>query len=271
MKKILIPTDFSDNARWAAGYAAHLGDALKAQIDILHAHTVTMPTGAYGQASEFVERKMRSDMADLVRWMEAQTHPALNPHPRIVIGHADDAIAEFSREYDLVIMGTRGQSDVEHWLFGSTTQAVLGRLKKPLLAIPPGCRFEKPTKAILALDEQGVGAAEQVAPLRRILRPFDAHVLVLHHDEGTDRTGLDGQLEEAFAGQSFSRHYDMGEDDLWAAIHSFADHEQAQLITMIRRQRTGLERWFGRHQTSRILRRTDRPLLLIPEHKPVNR
>ena len=263
-------TDFSDNARWAVGYAAHLGNALGAQIDVLHAHTVTMPTGVYGQASEFVERKMRADMADLVRWMEAQTHPELNPHPRIVIGHADDAIAELSPEYDLVVMGTRGQSDVERWLFGSTTQAVLGRLRRPLLAIPPSCHFEKPEKVVLALDEEGVRTAGQVAPLVQLLRPFSAHILVLHHDQGTDGTGLDGPLEEAFADQSFSRHFDMGDEELWGAIQSFADHEKAQLIAMIRRQRTGLERWFGRHETTRVLHRTDRPLLLIPEPKPAD-
>jgi len=270
MKKILVPTDFSENARWAVGYAAHLADALGAQVDVLHAQSVTTPTGVYGQTSEFVERKLRSDMADLIRWMEAQTHPELNPHPRIVTGHPEDAILELSREYDLIIMGTRGQSDVERWLFGSTTQAVLGRLQKPLLAIPPSCRFVKPEKVVLALDEEGVQSVGQVASLVQLLRPFAAHILVLHHDQGTDRTGLNGRLDEAFAGLSFSRHYDMGEEDLWEAIRSFTDHEKAQLITMIRRRRTGLERWFGRHETSRILNRTDRPLLLIPEHKPVD-
>jgi len=267
MKKILVPTDFSDNARWAVSYAAHLGNALRAQIDILHAHTVTMPTGVYGQASDFVERKMRSDMADLVRWMEAQTQPELNPHPRIVVGHAEDAILELSHEYDLIVMGTIGQTDVERWLFGSTTQAVLGRIRKPLLAIPPSFRFVQPEKVLLALDDEGVQSAAQVAPLVELLRPFDAHLLVLHHDQGTEQTGLDGHIDEAFADLSFSRHYDMGKEDLWKAIHSFADHEQAQMICMIRRQRSGLERWFGRHETSRVLHRTDRPLLLIPEGK----
>lgn len=270
MKKILVPTDFSENARWAVGYAAHLGDALGAQVDVLHAHTVTTPTGVYGQASEFVERKMRSDMADLIRWMEAQTHPELNPHPRIVISHPEDAILELSREYDLIIMGTRGKTDVGRWLFGSTTQSVLGRLRKPLLAIPPSCRFVKPEKVVLALDEQGVRSAGQMAPLVQLLRPFAAHILVLHHDQGTDHTGLDGELDEAFADLSFSRHYDMGQEDLWEAIRVFTDYERAQLITMIRRRRTGLERWFGRRETSRFLHRTDRPLLLIPELKPAD-
>jgi len=270
MKKILVPTDFSENARWAVGYAAQLGDALDAQIDVLHAHTVTMPTGVYGQASAFVERKMRSDMADLVRWMEALTHPELNPHPRIVVGHADDAILELSAEYDLVVMGTRGQTDVERWLFGSTTQSVLGRLKKPLLAIPPECRFVRPAKVVLALDEEGIQSIHQLDPLVQLIRAFNAHTLVLHQDQGTDQTGLDGKLDQALVDLPFSRHFDMGKEDLWEAIHGFADQEQVQLIAMIRRQRTGLERWFGRHQTSRILQRTDRPLLLIPERKATN-
>jgi nucleotide-binding universal stress UspA family protein len=43
MKHILVPTDFSDDARNASHYAAHLAEKFKASLTLLHAYMLPTP------------------------------------------------------------------------------------------------------------------------------------------------------------------------------------------------------------------------------------
>ena len=266
MKKILASTDFSDNARAGVLYAARLSLLLEAQLDIIHTYSVPMATGLYGEANDFLQRRIRSDMADLSRWLDQQTGQNLKLHPRILTGNPTQAIVELSDEYDLIVMGTKGQTGLERWLMGSTTTSVIQRSATPVLAIPPRQSFVPIQGIVLALDDEGIDQEGMVRPLLALARAFDAHVYVFHHDEGEWDEGLEVDLSIYLEGLEYSLHYDMGESDTWEAIQSFAKDEGAQLVAMIRRERTGLERWLGLNSTTtQSVHQTTLPLLVLQE------
>lgn len=266
MKKILVSTDFSENARAAVLYATQLSIALQAQLDIIHTYNIPVATGLYGEASDFLQRGIRADMAELIRWLEQQTGHNLKIHPRILTGSPVQAITELSAEYDLVVMGTKGQTGIERWLMGSTTVGVIERIATPLLAIPPQKKYQPLQGMVLALDDEGIDQEGIVHAFLQLARTFNAHVYVFHHDEGEWDEGLEVDLRIYLEGLEYSLHYDMAESTTWDAIQSFAQDEQAGLIAMIRRERTGLERWFGlRSATSQSVHQTRLPLLILQE------
>lgn len=266
MNKILASTDFSENARAAVLYAARLSLALGAQLDIVHTYNLPIATGIYGEANDFLQRRIRSDMADLSRWLDQQTGVDLKMHPRILTGSPTQAIVEMADEYDVVVMGTIGQTGIERWLMGSTTIGVIERTATPVLAIPPSQKYAPITGVVLALDDEGIDKESLVRGLLALARGFDAHIYVFHHDEGVWDKGLEGDLSMYLKGMEYSLHYDMGTSTTWEAIQSFARDEGAQLIAMIRRERTGLERWLGlKSATVQSVQQTNMPLLILQE------
>jgi len=266
MKKILTSTDFSDNARAAVLYAARLSLLLEARLDLVHTYSVPIATGLYGEANDFLQRRIRSDVADLSRWLDQQTGVDLKIHPRILTGNPTQAIVEMADEYDLVVMGTKGESGLERWLMGSTTTGVIERTATPVLAIPPGQSFAAIRGIVLALDDEGIDQEGMVHPLLSLARAFEAHIYVFHHDEGEWDEGLEVDLSIYLEGLEYSLHYDLGDSTTWESIQSFAQDEGAQLITMIRRERTGLDRWLGlQSATSQSVHKTNLPLLILQE------
>lgn len=266
MKKILASTDFSENARAAVLYAARLSLELEAKLDIVHAYSAPMATGLYGEASDFLQRRIRSDMADLSRWLDQQTGVHLKMHPRILTGNATQAIVELAGEYDLVVMGTKGQTGLERWLMGSTTIGVIERTATPVLAIPPRYAFVPLQGIVLALDDAGIDQEGMIHPLLQLSRAFTSHIYVYHHDEGEWDEGLEVDLSIYLEGLEYSLHYDMGASATWESIQSFALDEKAQLIAMIRRERTGLDRWLGlQSATTKSVHQTRLPLLILQE------
>lgn len=266
MKKILATSDFSDNAQPAARYAAHLCHATSAQLDLLHVHQITMATGLYGQGSDFIQRQIRSDMANLIRTLQQEIGTDLPIHPRILSGGTVEAIAELSPEYDLIAMGTRGQNGIERWLLGSTTIGVIDLVAQPVLAIPPRFTYRPPQRLVLALDDGGIDQEGMIHPMLEVARHYQSHVFVVHHGQGQEgNDNMDVDLDIYLEGLEYSLHYDMSEDSAWESVCAFAEDERADMIVMIRRQRRGLDRWFGSRATSQSVHRTTLPLLILQE------
>ncbi len=61
--KILVPTDFSENALHAAKYAAKLANAMEADLLLLHVYTPTVTRGnlAYPLITEEIGRMTREE------------------------------------------------------------------------------------------------------------------------------------------------------------------------------------------------------------------
>lgn len=267
MDRILVATDFSTAARWAVDYAGRLAGDLDARLDILHAHSLTVGTGLYGAADDLIQRQIRSKMAELIRNLELITGHIPAIQPRIMEGPAISSILQLAPEYDLLVMGSQGQSDIGDWLMGSTTLGVLKKMNFPVLVIPPQCTYQKLQHLVLAIDESGIDHEGMVHTLLDITRLYQPQLSVVHHVKGQDDRGLDVDLSIYFEGIPYSLHIDMGDGPSWEAVLDFARDEKADLLAMIRRQRHGLERWFSISSTRQTIKHADLPVLVLSDAK----
>lgn len=139
VRRILVPTDFSDAADHAVDYAVSLAEELDAEIVLLH--TVEIPVYAYPGAPYIPVLDITADLETAaVAGLEAtRAHLATKVHVRIAVrrGSPWREILDAAKEEraDLVVMGTHGRRGVARALLGSVAEKVVRAAEVPVLTV----------------------------------------------------------------------------------------------------------------------------------------
>ncbi len=139
LKRLLLPTDFSESAHHAFAYALSFAREFKAQLYLLHVIEV-LPSGyagelfpaAMGRVVEEIQGYARTELARLAA--EAKERGAV-AHERVAEGKAAAEIIRVAadEQIDLIVIGTHGRGALSHVLFGSTTERVVRKAPCPVL------------------------------------------------------------------------------------------------------------------------------------------
>ena len=267
MKKILLPTDFSENAKASASYAAQLADLLNVQIDIAHVSDMVSPTGLYEAAHDLAYDNIRKKLHDLALSMERETEGDLQFETFLLSGSTTGALASILDQYDLVVMSAKGQVDMDRIFLGSTTKYLIQRNVCPVIVVPPEFQF-KPLKTIIwALDDHAISTSKQIQPLPELARQFNAKIEIFHQDQGKHDRGLALDLAIFLEDLEYSVHYNFEADNITDAILDFAEDEKADLVVMIHHPRHILLQLIHPSKTLTSVFRTSVPLLILPERE----
>lgn len=137
--RMLVAHDFSDQSAQAVRVAGAWARAFSSEITLLHVvepvvypefYTFNLPT-------DDILTRSRDRATEVLDDAAGQLLDALPVDTSVVIGRAADAIlseAE-SGDFDLVVMGTRGLSELEQLVLGSVAESVLRRCPVPLLTV----------------------------------------------------------------------------------------------------------------------------------------
>lgn len=157
MKKILVPTDFSDHAEYALKVAAQI--ARKNNGEIFLFHMLELPSqesDAINEGSDIPEimffmQKARERFADLVAspYLEG-----IKITEAIQFEKAFDGIINNSKkhEIDLIVMGSHGASGFHEMFIGSNTEKVVRTSDVPVLVIKKEQAAFNPEKFVFASD-----------------------------------------------------------------------------------------------------------------------
>lgn len=142
MKTILVPTDFSKNAFVAAQYAASLAKAVGCRLKFYHVYIVLYSgfeeKGVSVQHVEWADEEAGKAMDSLLATIKEQ-YPDVEIEGECVRGFMIDALTKKLKDEDsisLLVMGTKGVTNVAESIFGSTTYEVLKKATVPVIVIP---------------------------------------------------------------------------------------------------------------------------------------
>jgi nucleotide-binding universal stress UspA family protein len=141
-KQILLPTDFSSNAKSAQDYACEFAAQFGARLHLLSvvqdAALVLPETGMFltvpmPQVHEIVDAADKALHTVLDPAWESQ-HDVIR---KVVVGSPFVEIVRYADEnqIDLIILGTHGRTGLGHILMGSVAERVLREAKCPVLTI----------------------------------------------------------------------------------------------------------------------------------------
>ena len=144
LKRILLPTDFSDFSKVARAYACAFTEQFQGELHLLHVlqdlvALVPEPGLAFPPPGDYMqELTERSEQAleDLLdpAWAKGKTIvKATRQGPPFL------EIVRYARELDidLIVIGTHGRSALSHVLLGSVAEKVVRKAPCPVLTVRP--------------------------------------------------------------------------------------------------------------------------------------
>lgn len=204
IKQILVPTDFSENAKHALSYATELAKRCSAQLHLLH--TPVIPTYllmdlSYSPGPEAVTRILNESQDALDEQARSLESAGVDYFTVIREGTVHEVIRDYAREHDvdLVVVGTHGRSGVSKLMYGSVTERVIKTVHTPIIVIPPD-GGTMPSSIVVAYDFSAPSKrAAEVAQAIHGVFPGPLHVVHSYLDvwgEYTDRGAVVGEAAE---------------------------------------------------------------------------
>ena len=153
LKKILCPTDFSENSEHALKYALALATLSQAKLQLFHVvEPISYPrsTELFEPVLDEVELTMKMEAA-YQKQLEDQVAALKEEYPKItgklVTGNTFLEIIQVARDddVDMIVMGTHGRTGLAHVLIGSVAERVVREAPCPVLTVKhPEHEFVKP-------------------------------------------------------------------------------------------------------------------------------
>jgi nucleotide-binding universal stress UspA family protein len=143
IRRILVPTDFSESAHQALDWGVAL--ALEFKSELLLLHVVENLTVGYASdlfpvpMAEVYEEISGYARAELHRLAEDARRRGLAVLERVAQGTPSAEINRLAREeaIGLIVLGSHGKGLLDHALFGSTTERVVRKAPCPVLTCRP--------------------------------------------------------------------------------------------------------------------------------------
>ena len=137
VKKIMVPVDGSDHAMRAAEYAAQLARQLGSEILLINTHRpfpVALGEPYYQKAITKILDKANSLLDPYRAMFKANATPFVDRVLEGTPGEVIPRVAEIER-CDMIVMGSRGHSNLEGLFLGSVTHRVLRSATCPVVVI----------------------------------------------------------------------------------------------------------------------------------------
>jgi nucleotide-binding universal stress UspA family protein len=141
LKKVLVPTDFSDSARHAFSYGLSFAREYKAELVLLH----VVENLTVGYASDLFPVPMAEVFqeisgyarTELAKLAEEAKQKGVGVSDVVAQGKPSAEIIRYAAEndVDMIVLGTHGKGMLDQALFGSTTERVVRRAPCPVLTV----------------------------------------------------------------------------------------------------------------------------------------
>ncbi|PWL39394.1 universal stress protein [Flagellimonas aquimarina] len=281
MQKILIPTDFSENAWNAINYAMQLFRNKKCTFYLLNTYTPVIPSSRFMakmiDGVSIVDAVRNSSEQGLLKTVERIKSKYGN------IGHTFETISSFNLlveevkdivdayDINLVITGTKGSSGIDEVFMGSNTVRIIKNSKKcPVLAIPQHFDFVTPTEIAFATDFNRFYTTSELKPLLELAEMFQATIRIVHVQYGIKALSELQQFNLNMLRRYLNNaeHYVHTVSELNSVsqtLEMFTEELDIHLLALLNYQHSYMEKMTREPIVKRTAFHTQIPLLVIPE------
>lgn len=265
--KILVPTDFSDNANNALEFAKKIAHKEKASITLFYAFYAVYDFAA--QATEIIGQIEQEAKKELKKAAEAGKAEGLEFNYKLVQGSVSTSVTSFAyrEDYDLIVMGTQGASGIKKTLIGSNTGHVIKESMVPVLAVPQHAKWDNNDKISVALELEKEeekyfkNLFKMTAPLGLPYEFF--HVKTKDNfEKEIEFKGLEGYIKEKYP-QSEISFLMLNAKTAGEGMNAYLDKNKNTMLVMFYKNKTFFEYLFNRSETLEMAYHTHVPLLVI--------
>ncbi len=276
-KKILLPTDFSNNAWNAIQYAIEFYKNEACDFYVLNVFNAT----GYALESIMVpepgerlydEAKEKSEQG-LGKLLERLTFRDEYPdHKFFMISQFNnllDAIKDVvdKQDIEMIIMGTKGTTDGSDVIFGSNTITVMEKSRNcPVMAIPEEASYKDLEELVFPTDYKMNFKRRELQDIIDIARMSNTSIRVLYASDGNvlnkEQENNKKLLEEYFDELTYTFHT-LHNLDAPSAVRCFVESRESDMITFFNRKHSFFGSIFSRPMVKSLGRYAKVPTLAL--------
>lgn len=278
MNRILLLTDFSDNATQAISYAFDLWRGQDCKFFILNIQKTSEFTTDDLITAKPHESVFSSIIADNKTQLETYVsklrgqveNENFEIIPKVDYDAFTDAVNQAidAFEIEYVVLGTNGASGPAEVIFGSNTLQVIRRVNCPTIVVPEGFAF-RPLKDILySQTDDSIATEDELLPFLKLIqnRSPQIHLLGIQTPDSSNgdviKQRLDLMEQKALAG--FNCVQQMLENlPVPEAIIAYEQLKNIDLHVFSVQRKSFLKRFLFGSDTGQISHRTKVPLLVL--------
>lgn len=245
MKKILYPTDYSENSVSALTYAFEVARQLNAQLNVLHVYDY--PTVLQTKVSEpfpdLAKDAYREHMKKLEDFLSRNLaksqkrvplHAMVMEHRSVVGGIIKEARES---KADLVIAGMKGGSGLRESIMGSIARGLIEKSPCPVLTIPPDSSYNSIKTFVYGATVEHADKAV-LRQLVTFAKPFKAIIKVVHISSANNVESESG-IRQVIESLKQEMHYEgidyasLVSENVFDALRIYAGDENADILVML--------------------------------------
>lgn len=279
MKKILVPTDFSNNAYIALCYVAKLYYDEKVEITILHSFseevnklTSRVDIGRSEVVLQKLHKNSEEDGKKLLERLRNDTTKLSHSYevistPAPLVKTINTLVA--TENIDMVVVGTKGRTGAEDVLMGSTTINITKSLVGcPLFIVPGKVEFVIPRNIGFATDYNEFYQISKLKPITRLVRQHGSIINLIHVGMESDLNELQRENLDKFitdlSEYDTEFHFIPKQSSVSNTIHDFLDKKEIDVLGLVYHKHAFIKQLFREPVVSRVGKHTRIPTLVIP-------
>ena len=272
MKKILVPTDFSDCARAAESIALDIAKKANAEIHFLHLiltplDWVKLPKEKEKNFPEVLAKigKANAELGELKRKAEKLGLPC---EVHINYDHGRDEICDHIKhhKHDFVVMGSHGTKGVRE-LLGSNTQKVVRYAEVPVLVVKENTSFSNLNKILFASDfaDHAIKPFGKVSEFARFMQAEIVALYVNVPGRFLETDEIDERMAKFICNFSdvkcSAHHYDAL--SIERGIIKFSEKVDSEIIAISTHGDRGIFNLFSSSITEKLVNHSKSPVLCV--------
>ena len=275
MKKLLVPTDFSDTSKNAALFAAQMvADIQNAKIILIHVSD-KITGGSDGSPLTEDDDDRRIILTQALSQLKDELLAVAQVPIEFAMEKGSSLVETLTRyvryqAIDMVIMGITGATRLEQIFMGSNTLDMAKESVCPVLIVPPDAKYRKIKNVVLASDFKEVDTTIPLAPLKATLDLFKPALHIVnvdseHYVELTDEYKAErAKLEVMLKGYA-PEFYFIRQYDFFEAISQFVDDRKIDMIVIVPKDRSFVSGLFKTSHTKKLAYHSHVPIVAIHE------
>jgi nucleotide-binding universal stress UspA family protein len=274
MKKILVPTDFSEYSEYALKAAASLAKKQGADLVVVHMLGLSEAVISKDESREVMEALYYMKLAEK-RFAEYLDKPFLKDikiHTTVQNYKVFSELGEVAQEFDadMIVMGSHGSSGWDEVFVGSNTEKVVRTSPVPVLVVKHDQAEFTIDKVVFACDFR----TESIPALTKARKLFDTlgaqmQLLYVHlpAEQFRSTTEVQERIERFFAEAGWDDHELMESIDFYSdytvedGLFSYSNKVGADVIAIPTHGRRGLAHFFSGSIGEDIVNHSDIPVI----------
>lgn len=274
MKKILVPTDFSETANNAFVHALGLAKVVDAELILLHTYELPLIDNQFEVQNYEVliaslegsnTKKFKEEIAKLKAIATANNYEEIQISQLLVGGELINSIKEVLKKekIDFIVMGTSGATGWKEVFLGTNTGEAIVNLSVPVLSIPKECKYAniETIGFTTRYREKDKIALRQVI---EIAKSAGASVKCLYvkntEDDGTDATIK--EWNELFKNEPIT-FFILPNEEVSQTIADFIIHQEIDVLAMLTYKRSFFASLFTSSFTEKMSYNSEVPILAL--------